>query len=92
MCWDVYTRTDPKARKKYRCDAADTIIQVGYGEEDYTPEEWAEIEKAKAEEWKILPGTKYVKVKGIYEGEFTTFRGRPELVHICDKYGYWDDC
>lgn len=90
MCWDVSTETTPTARKAYLCNAAEWINNSGMGEDDFAPEDWDKIITAKAEGWKILPGTKYVKVKGIYEGEFSTFRGRPELCDICHKYDLYD--
>ncbi len=89
MSWDVSTETRPTARKDYHCDASHWIEQA-WPHEDFEPEEQMQIEKAQAEGWKILAGNKYVKVTGIFEGVFTTFRGRPELCDICTKYDLYD--
>ena len=81
MSWEFETVSTPKARKDYHCDASDWISN--YGEDEFTPEEWGIIQKAKLEKNKILKGTKYHKVTGKWEGEFSTFRARIDLNKIC---------
>lgn len=86
MAWDFFTTTTQIAGKDYPCQAADWLLNSGYGQQDYEPADWALIEKAKAEDWKILKGTEYIKTQGKWDGDFSTFRARPELDAICKKY------
>lgn len=90
MSWDVYTITTPKARKEYPCDACELINGAGISEGDVTPEEWQTIEKARQEGNKILPGTKYIKCKGIYEGSAATFRARIDIDAICSDNDFYE--
>jgi len=89
MTWDVCTESRPIARKEYYCQASDWIDNAGFSEDDYTPEEYAVIQSARAERFKIFPGTKYYRVSGIWEGEATTFRAREALHDICIKYDFY---
>jgi len=86
MGWEMETRTDPVARKDYHCQASDWICESGRDESEYEVKDWATIKKAKSEDWKILKGTKYVKVSGKYDGDFATFRAREDLEDICQRY------
>lgn len=89
--WEIENTTYPVARKEYHCQAWDWIDNAGYDEGDYEPEDWETIEKARTEGFKILPGTKYVCTHGKWEGEFTTFRARNDLHHICLDYDLYPD-
>ena len=91
MSWDVYTETKPVARKDYLCNACEIITDNSLGERDFSPEEWIVIELAKSEGFKILKGTKYIKVKGIYEHEPSTFRARMDIDEICRENGFYED-
>lgn len=88
--WEVETVTNPVARKDYHCQASDWIVNAGLDERDYEAEDWAVIEKAKAEGFQIKKGTKYLKVSGKFDGEFQVFRAREELEAICQKYELYD--
>jgi len=90
MTWDCYTNTEPVARKEYRCDAADCIHRV-ICFEDLEGDEIPVYQKAKAEGFKILKGTKYLKTSGFWEGEPSVFRARPDLDEICLKYSLYDE-
>lgn len=90
MSWDVYTVTRPVARKEYDCDACELISSFGLMEGDLNPDEWDAIEEARSEGSKILPGTKYIKCKGIYEGMPCTFRARADIDKICTDNDFYD--
>ena len=90
MGWDVASTNEPIARKTYRCDAADWIINSGLCEGDYDPADWAVIRNAEKENYKILPGTKYINIRGLWDGEWSTFRARIELEVICQKYELYE--
>ncbi len=91
MGWELATESQPVARKVYHCEASDWIDNCGFDESDYSPEDWAAIEKARAENWEIRTGTKHLKIQGKWEGEFSTFRARLELDAICHKYQIYQD-
>lgn len=91
MDWDFCTESKQVARKDYQCDAMDWICNIGYGENEYDPEDWAAIEKARSEGCKILKGQIYVKVSGKWDGEMSVFRARPEINDICRKYEIYSD-
>lgn len=86
MSWEVSTQTEPVASKDYHCDAAHWILNSGYEEQDYEPEDWKAIKKAESEGWRILKGTPYICVRGKFDGEFCTYRARKDLNDICLKY------
>jgi len=90
--WEFSAETKPTARKDYHCEASDWIINtVGLDEREFEPEDWAKIEEARKNGFKILKGEKYINVSGKWEGEFSTFRAIPELNDICIKYDLYCD-
>lgn len=91
MSWEFVTTTYPVARKEYRCEASDWILNCGLGEDDFSPEHWDLIEKARLEKWKIIPGTQYVKAEGKWEGDFTVYRARKDLHQICLDYDLYQE-
>tara|TARA_Y100001936_G_C16063369_1_gene665598 strand:+ start:1134 stop:1415 length:282 start_codon:yes stop_codon:yes gene_type:complete len=90
MCWELSVVTTQKARKTYRCEAAEWILNADLDEIALSAEERAQIENAREQKWQILPGQSYIKTKGIWDGEFATFRARPELNAICIKHRIYD--
>lgn len=91
MSWDFYTLTTPKARKQYTCEAIDWILNDGLDAYEFDEEELAIIEKARSEKWKILKGTKYVKISGKWEGEFCVFRARKDIDEICQDHDIYSE-
>lgn len=93
MGWDFCNQTTPQARKRYHCDASDWINNFGLEDVvcDCTDDEKAALKRAEQEGWKILPGTKYVKCSGVWEGDFSVFRARPELNAICLRLDLYDE-
>lgn len=89
--WECSTTTNPVARKDYYCQACGFIRDSGWTEGDFGEEEWALIEKAKADGWKILKGQKYLKVSGIWDGDPSVFRARPEIDKLVQSLGWYDD-
>ncbi len=92
MCWELQTESHPVARKEYPCEASYWVAQSGCGEQEFTPEDWETVQRAKSENWRILPGTQYLKVHGKWEGEFATFRAREDMHHICLAYDLYGEC
>lgn len=88
--WELSTHTTPVARKEYDCGAWQWIDNAGLGERDFEPDELQTIKKAERERFKILKGTKYICVRGKWEGEFSTFRARADLDKICLKYDLYE--
>lgn len=91
MGWELESVTQPVARKDYHCQASDWVERAGLEEADYSAEDWATIEKARAENWAIKKGTQYTKTEGKWEGEFSVFRARLDLDAICQKYGIYQE-
>lgn len=87
MSWSLCRVRTQVARKDYRCDAADCIgDKLGWDEREYEEEDRPAIHRAKEEGFKILKGSRYVKVDGVWEGEWSVFRAREDLDAICHKY------
>lgn len=91
MGWEFSRTTIQTAQKEYRCQASDWVCNADLAEDEYAPEDWQAVEKAKAERWRILPGTQYVKTVGKWDGEFQTFRARLDMDDICRKYDFYYD-
>ena len=92
MSWENSTITTPVARKEYHCQASDWIDNsIGWDEQEYDEEDRPVIRQAKAENCKILKGTRYVKVSGKWDGEFHVFRARDDLDSICKKYDLYQE-
>ena len=91
MSWSLITETMPIARKDYPCEGAEWIARAAYPDSEYDADDLAVIKQAKAEGNKILKGTKYIHIKGIFDGEWSVFRARIDLHNICEKYGCYPD-
>lgn len=91
MSWTVETTTEPVAKKKYRCDSFRLIAREGLSPENWDAADYPYIKKAMDEEGCILPGTKYLKTRGLFDGVWQTFRARIDCNIICRKYGLYDD-
>ncbi len=84
MSWDFCNTSTPKAKKDYRCDACEWLINVGT--DFLSDEECAIYESAKAEGFKIRTGSQYIKCEGMWDGEFSVFRARPDINEICVRH------
>jgi hypothetical protein len=81
-----------QARKHYPCDASYWWDRSGYGLNDCeTSEQRLIVEAAEADNWRILPGQKYRKVTGIFEGRMTTYRARPGMQSVIEQLGLTDE-
>ena len=90
MSWKFTNTTTHKAKKEYHCNASDWIINGSMDERDFEPVDWQVIQKAQVDKWKILPGTRYIKTVGIWEGSWQIFRAREDLDAICHKYDLYE--
>lgn len=80
------------ARKHYPCDACDWWDHSGYGLDDCETEEQRMIvEAAQADNWRILPGQTYRRIKGVFEGRFVTYRARPAMQTVVEQLDLCDD-
>lgn len=92
MSWDFCTITYPKARKDYHCQASDCIDYIlGWDLSEYEEEDRPTIIQALNQERKILKGTTYIRVTGMWEGEWSTFRARLDLDKICKNYNLYSE-
>ncbi|TVO75106.1 hypothetical protein [Sedimenticola selenatireducens] len=90
MSWDVEDISYPVAKKAYRCDACEWINNVPIDECDLADDERHAISAAKADRYKILKGQKYIKVRGIWEGTWQTFRARIDINNICQRHDIYE--
>lgn len=86
MVWDIANTTIQVAKKEYRCEAFEWINNSDLGEDDFDSSDWIKIQQDAADGGKILPGMRYIKTKGKWEGDWSVFRARYELYEICHKY------
>ena len=85
--WKVCEVTNPVASREYQCEASEWIDNtIGWDESEFEPKDVETISKARADGFKILKGTKYIKVSGIFEGEPAVFRARIDIDDICNRY------
>lgn len=90
MCWDVENVTYPKAKKHYPCQACEWLANAPIEDEDLTDDERLCLDAARADHWKILPGQKYIKIRGKFDGEWQTFRARIDVNEICKRHGIYE--
>ena len=90
MGWDFYTGTSPVAKKDHNCGACEWILNsCDWGM--FTFAELRIIVKARRDGWKIKKGQKYIKCSGRWNGEWDTFRARPEINDLCQKYDIYQE-
>ncbi len=81
----------PTARKEHYCNACEHLLLDGTPKEGgFSPAEWKAIEKAKANNWKIQKGEKYLKQVGVFDGDFQTFKAIKEIHDICLEHDYYN--
>lgn len=91
MSWECAVTKTQTARMDYYCEAMEWINNCGLSEEDYSADDWEKIETARSEGSKILKGQKYLNTRGKWDGEWVTFRARPEIDAICQEYDIYQD-
>lgn len=80
------------ARKTYGCAASEWITN-GYSISEFIDDyklpfsERRILAKAKAEKFKVLPGTKYLEQVGVYDGYFSCIQCRLDISELITKYG-----
>ena len=87
----VLRESNPVARKNHHCDACEFILNNGVNGNGYPISELRIIVKAKRNGYKILKGEKYFNQVGIFDGDFYSFKGIPEIVELCQKYDLFDN-
>lgn len=84
----VETRT---ARKVYKCGAFYWFDRSNYGPQDTEPNDWALVERVRAEGGEIKPGMQYMRQVSVEGGEFSTFRCRLDMHDLCVKYDLYPE-
>lgn len=86
MSWEFCETTKQKARKNYLDGAWEYIDKtLGWNLLEYDKDDRETIAKIKTEKT-IKKGDFYIKTKGKWEGEFSTFRVSIDANYICQKY------
>lgn len=79
------------AKRRYLCDASRHWLQSGYVAADCdTDDQRKAVLAAEADTWSILPGQKYRKCRGIYDGEFFTYRARIDMDSVTYDLDMWE--
>lgn len=89
MTWNVFTDSEPIARKDYRCDASYFLGSLS--ESDFDGDDLLIYQGAKADNFMIKKGMKYVKRKGLCDGDWQVFRAREDLNNLCIKYDLYEE-
>lgn len=95
MSW-THLRTEhvKKAQKDYSCDACYVMfndLSVDEVKKLLTKEELIQLEKMESNGFKILKGEPYIKVAGVFEGDFGVSHYNPEMYKLAEKYNFFDD-
>ena len=91
MSYTILHEKIKTARKTYGCAASEWITN-GYSIQEFIDDynlpfsERRILAKAKAEKFKILPGTKYLEQVGIYDGDFSCIQCRLDISALTTKY------
>lgn len=86
----VIHESTPVARKQYRCDACERIIDA-VNDGRFTFAEYRKIVRAKRQGWQIQPGQKYVKQFNTDGRDVWTYRAIPEMHELCIEHDLFDD-
>lgn len=90
MSWAVFTDSEPVARKEYRCDAYCYWLS-NLAESDFEGDDLLIYQGAKADNFRIKKGMKYVKRVGLFDGVWQTFRARIDTNNLCLKLDLYED-
>lgn len=88
---DILSEKIVTARVDHRCDACRIFSDTGYGPDDLSPDEWAVVEKARAEKNMILAGQQYRRAVYADGGQLWTFKARLDMDEINAKYKFGHD-
>jgi hypothetical protein len=95
MSWThLKTEYIKKSRKDYHCDACYLLHQFGSTEQvklELTTDELIEFERMEKNKFKILKGNPYMKIIGIYDGDFCVSRFDEVIYKITEKYDMFDE-
>jgi len=85
--WEFSDVTIHKAGRDYHCDACEWLRGESFEDlfDECTIEELIEIKAAQKDGWKIKKGQSYARVRGKYDGKFSTFRCRQSIDDICRR-------
>jgi hypothetical protein len=89
-----YTSTEQTARKEYRCDLCQEIMDdcgrlddmMGISDEDAET-----MRRIQAEGMRIRKGEKYLRESGVYDGYWWHRRSIPEVMRIAMKNRFFED-
>lgn len=86
MGFEIIKDYTMQARKDYRCDACDAMLQSMVYPDDFDADDLEVLKKADEAGWMIKKGEIYDKQVNKIDGEINTFRCRPEVFQIYLKY------
>lgn len=83
---ELIRESTPIARRHYPCEASHWINQSNFGDEEFEPDELLLLSAAKADRFKIRPGTRYLNQVQRVDGRIENFRARIDMHNLCLKY------
>lgn len=88
MCmWDVVSITEPIARRDYDCQAWPWFDLSDEAETDLSEDDRQIIERARADNFKILKGQRYYCMRGKFNGEWGVYRAKRDMNDLCERLG-----
>lgn len=90
MSWDPEFYSEQIARKNYNCNACDWAREQVH-EGIYSISDFRMIVLARRDNWEIKKGMRYIKVRGKWDGEWCTFRARPEINELCQRLDIYQE-
>lgn len=95
MSWTHLETTQIKsARKDHSCTACQAMLDgdsISNIKKELTPYELIIFEKMESQKFKILKGQPYMKVTGIYDGDFCTAKYADGMYNIGERFGIFED-
>jgi len=86
----ILSESKPIAKKVHHCNASEFIREY-INQGHFTVSDYRQIVKAKRNNWRIMPGERYIRQVIVRDGDFYCFKAIPEMDALCWKYDLYGD-
>jgi hypothetical protein len=86
MYCEVISESNPRATKYFDCNACEFITMGGRPDFFDCAQDYRDYIKAKENNFKVIPGEKYIRQSMICDGDFHCAKSIPAIHKICIKY------